>query len=182
MQPLSQTDKQLDILREISDLFEEIGEPFWLRGGWAIDFRVGRVLREHDDLDLVAMLSAEQAITGRLKTAGFDSLFINEKQTDYRKNGVDVQILYLTYNDDGSLSPRGIPEWIWIPDCLDPQVQELNEVRARSLTPQQLLAEKLDYERIGRPKREKDEASKKLLRQLIDEANNHGKKDASPNG
>ncbi|WP_172256421.1 nucleotidyltransferase domain-containing protein [Saccharibacillus deserti] len=169
MPTLSQTEKQLDILREIGDLFEEIGEPFWLRGGWAIDFRIGRVLREHDDLDLVARLSAEQTIVGRLEAAGFESLFINEKQTDYRKNGVDVQILYLTHNEGGPLTPHGIPEWVWMPDCLDPRAHELNGVRARVLTPQQLLAEKLDYERIGRPKREKDTVSKKLLRQLINQ-------------
>ncbi|NGZ77348.1 nucleotidyltransferase domain-containing protein [Saccharibacillus alkalitolerans] len=169
MQTLSQTEKQLGLLREIGDLFDEIGEPFWLRGGWAIDFRVGRVLREHDDLDLVAMLSAERPIAGRLEAAGFESIVINDKQIDYRKNGVDVQILYLTHAEDGSLVPDGIPEWIWMPDCLDPRVRRLNGTSARSLTPRQLLAEKLDYERIGRPKREKDAASKELLRRLIDE-------------
>lgn len=169
MNELSQIEKQLEILREVGGLFEQIGESFWLRGGWAIDFRVGRVLREHDDLDLVAMSSARQPLAERLRAAGFESTVVNAKQTDYLKNGVDVQLLYLNDAEDGSLVPAGIPEWLWMSDCLDPQLRELHGVRARSLTARQLLAEKLDYERIGRPKRDKDAASKELLRRMIAE-------------
>jgi len=169
MNTLSQTEQQLELLRELGNLFEEIGESFWLRGGWAIDFRTGRVLRDHDDLDLVAMSSAELPIAEKLEAAGFESIFVNSKQTDFRKNGVDVQILFLTHAEDGSLYPKGIPEWIWMSDCLDLHIHDLNGTRARALSSRQLLAEKLDYERIGRPKREKDAASKELLRQLIEE-------------
>ncbi|OWA35247.1 hypothetical protein B9G55_11335 [Saccharibacillus sp. O16] len=169
MHTVPQAEQQLDILRELGTVFQAIDEPFWLRGGWAIDFRVGRVLREHEDLDLVALSSARQPLAEKLEAAGFESVLINDKQTDYRKNGVDVQILYLAYDEAGTLTPLNIPEWIWMPDCLDPQIRELGGVCARSLTYRQLLAEKLDYESIGRPKREKDTASKELLRRLMAE-------------
>jgi hypothetical protein len=48
-----QAESQLKVLSEISRISEEIGFTFWLRGGWAIDFLLGKITRQHDDIDLI---------------------------------------------------------------------------------------------------------------------------------
>ena len=63
---------------------------------------------------------------------------------------------------------NGLPEWIWRPDSLLPQIFMLNDISAKVLNPKQLLEEKEVYEQIGRIPRQKDAESKKILRQIID--------------
>jgi Aminoglycoside-2''-adenylyltransferase len=43
--------RQLAHLKEAHDLLKAAGIPHWLAGGWAIDFLVGRVTRQHSDVD-----------------------------------------------------------------------------------------------------------------------------------
>jgi aminoglycoside 2''-adenylyltransferase len=40
------------LIKRIFAAAEIIGLPLWIGGGWAIDARLGRVTREHDDIDL----------------------------------------------------------------------------------------------------------------------------------
>ena len=42
---------QLDALSELAMLFSSHGMEFWLRGGWALDFLLGRETRPHEDVD-----------------------------------------------------------------------------------------------------------------------------------
>ena len=44
---------QLNVLGEINAIFSSLRGRFWLRGGWAIDFLLGKITRPHEDLDLV---------------------------------------------------------------------------------------------------------------------------------
>ncbi|MFD9628980.1 nucleotidyltransferase domain-containing protein [Peribacillus muralis] len=44
---------QLIILREIKEICLSLNFNLWLRGGWAIDFLLGRITRSHSDIDLV---------------------------------------------------------------------------------------------------------------------------------
>lgn len=36
-------------------LAHKLGAPVWLRGGWAIDFFLGRLTRDHADIDWFAL-------------------------------------------------------------------------------------------------------------------------------
>ena len=45
-------DLQLELIHEILDAADLCGMPLWIGGGWAIDARLGRITREHDDIDL----------------------------------------------------------------------------------------------------------------------------------
>jgi len=49
--------RQLHLLGELAELLGGRDVPFWLRGGWALDFLLGAVTRRHADIDLVAWLS-----------------------------------------------------------------------------------------------------------------------------
>ena len=43
--------RQLEHLKETHNLLKAARIPHWLAGGWAIDFLMGRVTRQHSDVD-----------------------------------------------------------------------------------------------------------------------------------
>ena len=43
---------QVAAIRELFDAAEQIGLPLWLESGWAIDARLGKITRPHDDIDI----------------------------------------------------------------------------------------------------------------------------------
>lgn len=44
-------DAQLALIAEVAAVCGALGIDCWLRGGWAMDFYLGRVTREHSDVD-----------------------------------------------------------------------------------------------------------------------------------
>jgi hypothetical protein len=44
---------QLDIIKEVTGILEQSNIPYWMYGGWAVDFAAGRITREHGDIDFV---------------------------------------------------------------------------------------------------------------------------------
>jgi len=167
-----QTETQLKILDEISKIFETKKIEFWLRGGWAIDFILGKVTRLHDDIDLITWIQYREQIEDELLTAGYVKIPVKEefrnRQSDFCKGNVEITFGYIYRSDAGNLMLNGLPEWIWRADSLLQNTYKLNDLSARVLNPTQLLEEKEVYEQIGRKTREKDVESKKLLRQIID--------------
>ncbi|WP_152392999.1 nucleotidyltransferase domain-containing protein [Paenibacillus guangzhouensis] len=163
-----QTKSHLIVISEMNGIFISIGGRYWLRGGWAIDFLLGRVTRPHEDLDLVTWVQNRVVLEQMLMDAGFERIPVSERQTDFRKGNVDIQFLYLTTNGDGSIIPNGLPEWVWRSDALLPQAFTLNGITANVLNPRQLLEEKEVYEKIGRKLRQKDLESKRILQSIIE--------------
>ncbi|MGV3467194.1 MAG: nucleotidyltransferase domain-containing protein [Heyndrickxia sp.] len=166
-----QLKSQLKVLREISTIFKEIDAEFYLRGGWAIDFLLGEITRPHSDIDIVTWIIDREQLENALLTLGYEQIPVKEefrnRQSDFRKDTVDVTFGYLTYNVDGSLIMNGLPEWVWRKDSLLPQEYPLHGVTAKVIHPKQLLEEKEIYEQIGRPYRQKDADSKEILRRII---------------
>lgn len=163
----TQTQEQLDILRELNRIFTRIEGQFWLRGGWAIDFLLGEITRPHEDLDLVTWIDQREALEKSLLDAGYERFPVSGRQTDFKKGNVDIQFLYLTHSEDGQLIPNGLPEWVWRPDALQSERHHLGGMEIRVLSPEQLLEEKEVYEQIGRTPRPKDLNSKEVLKRII---------------
>jgi len=166
-----QTKAQLKVLSEISIIFKEIDAEFWLRGGWEMDFLLGEITRPHSDIDISMWIRDREQLENALIKAGYEQIPVKEefrnRQSDFRKDNVDITFGYLTYNVDGTLSMNGLPEWVWRADSLLPQYYQLHGITAKVLHPKQLLEEKEIYEQIGRPYRQKDAESKNVLRRII---------------
>ncbi|MFJ8064642.1 nucleotidyltransferase domain-containing protein [Psychrobacillus sp. NPDC096426] len=167
----AQTESQLKILSEISVISEKLEIEFWLRGGWAIDFLLGKITRSHDDIDLVTWIQNRERLEDALAEAGYEHLSVRKqfrnRQTDFHKNNVEVTFSYITYSDKGQLIMNGLPEWIWRTDSLLSPSFMLHGISANVLNPKQLLEEKEVYEQIGRTTRLKDIESKKILHCII---------------
>jgi hypothetical protein len=65
------TAHQLSALARVNELLEEAGIDYWLFGGWAVDFYVGSVTREHDDLDLAVWVADLPRIAELLRDDGW---------------------------------------------------------------------------------------------------------------
>ncbi|MBP0725803.1 hypothetical protein J5Y03_11535 [Bacillus sp. RG28] len=170
-----QTESQLKVLKEISTLSEAIGIEFWLRGGWAIDFLLGKITRSHDDIDIITWINNREQLEYELSKVGYVQTPVKEefrlRQSDFLKDNVEITFGYITHSEGGSLIMNGLPEWKWREDSLLSQSYMLQGISAQVLNPKQLLEEKEVYERIGRIPRLKDAESKKILRRIISDLN-----------
>jgi len=65
-------DEQLAAIDELVTLAYELGVPVWLRGGWAMDFFLGRLTRDHADIDWFALAEDGQQLADGLISHGFE--------------------------------------------------------------------------------------------------------------
>lgn len=163
-------ERQFRVLADIAATLGAAGVPFWLRGGWALDFLVGRITREHADIDLVAHLEDRDAIYEALTGRGFTfDRELPDAAIDFEKSGESVQILLVERLQSGAFVTRGFETWPWPSGAFDEQLRELEGVACRTLSPHALLEEKENYERHrDRPLRDLDRASIDLLREMLE--------------
>jgi hypothetical protein len=106
-----QTESQLEVMNEISAISSSLGQEFWLRGGWAIDFLLGKVTRRHDDIDIITWIQHRERLERALTEKGYARTPVRkqfrERQSDFRKNNVDVTIGYITRTNEGNLIMNG---------------------------------------------------------------------------
>jgi len=166
-----ETESQLKILDEVSIITKELDIEFWLRGGWAIDFLLGKINRRHEDIDLVTWIQNRDSLEKSLIKSGYEQIPVSEeyrdRQSDFRKDNVEVTFSYITQSSDGDIIMNGLHEWIWMSDSLLSKSFKLHGKSAKVLNPKQLLKEKEVYEQIGRTPRSKDIESKKILQGII---------------
>ena len=56
---------QLDAIASLDQALRAAGLDYWLFGGWAVDFWVGRLTRDHNDTDAAAWRPAEEVEEAR---------------------------------------------------------------------------------------------------------------------
>lgn len=162
-------EKQLKILSEINTICLNLKFHLWLRGGWAIDFLLSKVTREHSDIDLVTFIQYREDIEQAMVNAGFKKIPVSLLQTDFIKDDIDVSIVFVRISDEGKIIANGFPNWEWRNDALPMQKYHLNGISIYVLSPYQLLEEKKVYEKgTGRKLRPKDIESMKVIKGIID--------------
>jgi hypothetical protein len=86
--------RHLDIIEEIFALAAEADIALWLRGGWAMDFALGQVTREHADIDLFAWAVDAERLNRVLTDNDYDRLPNDDPllQLDFCRHGVELNI------------------------------------------------------------------------------------------
>lgn len=163
---------QFELLAEIAEALADASIEFWLRGGWALDFLLGEIRPDHADIDLVAWRRDRDAIYTALTERGFEhDGELPDVGIDFRKRDQSIQVLLVEFSADGSLVCHGFESWPFLAGALEGPTRTINGISCRTLAPEELLHEKETYAaNRGRPLREKDHASIRLLRQLVDPA------------
>jgi hypothetical protein len=154
--------RQLRLITEVVGLAENVGVEVWLRGGWAVDFALGEVTREHRDIDWFTWAEAIPAWRAALTEHGFAPTPVNDDsaQYDVTKDGEDLQFALLARNADGAPVVAGGPYAgePWPVDLLDAQPGRIGAQRCPIINPRAQIEIKqmMPVWVPGMPRRPKD--------------------------
>lgn len=165
---------QLAALRDIAHALDESGIVFWLFGGWAVDFAVGKVTRQHDDIDLVLLEDDLDRAIDCLCGRGYTRTSSRQAhQTNLDRQGLRVQLNIVKILSDGTVvSPGAFSDWPWHPSSLKGSRGSVGGLELRIVSPQSMLETKQGFPQhpSGSPHREKDLHDIRILGELLRDA------------
>jgi hypothetical protein len=165
------TQRQLELIEEFATVAADAGIEHWLRGGWALDFLLGRVTRPHEDIDLFAWAADAPRLLAVLAQHGYEEVGgpPPEQQRNLEKAGEEFHVTLLERNELGVVTAGG--RWAdspWPPGMLDGPVGRIGHVRCRVISAEaQLWAKEEVPKALGHAQREHDPADISLLREMI---------------
>lgn len=130
-------ERQLAALAQLGALLDRCGFEHWLFGGWAVDFHVGAVTREHSDIDVAVWARDAGALASLLQIEGWrhEPEPGEDGGTGYMRGGVRVELTYLARDHAGRiLVPLRDRAVLWSEEPLGNEMLELQGVRARVVT------------------------------------------------
>jgi len=167
---------QLRVIKAAVNALEAAGISAWLFGGWGLDARIGRITREHGDVEFWV----ERIDAGRSKAvlveAGATALAIQppEEACEFTWDSVDFSTAYFDRQPDGAFSqPDGRwSDWLFPPGSFGDEPGELDGAPVLAMSVAGMLAMKEQYPHLrnGGPWRQKDIEDIKILRRLAAEA------------
>ena len=152
--------QQLHALGEVTALLDGDGIEYWLFGGWAVDFHVGRVTREHDDVDLAVWLEDEKRVASLLHANGWRHAPDPDEDggTGYERDGVRLELTRLVSDGAGRvLIPLRAGSVVFSEEPLGNDARELRGISAR-IIPLTLLRDGKSRPRDDREDAAKDRA------------------------
>lgn len=166
------TEGQLNIIRKVVVALQAADISAWLFGGWGLDARIGRITREHGDVEFwVERVHAERSKT-LLLAAGATALPTQppEESCEYAWDDVSFSTAYFDRQSDGSFSqPLGrFSDWLFPPGSFGTDSVTLDGMPVLAMSVSGMLAMKEQFPslRNGRPWRPKDITDMEILRQL----------------
>ena len=92
--------EQLAAIGRLHQEFTERAVPYWLFGGWAVDFHVGRVTRRHDDIDPRGCRTADSdRVDALLLQLGWDVVGGADGYRTYRSGNVQLDVAWVDDDD-----------------------------------------------------------------------------------
>ncbi|WP_331766758.1 nucleotidyltransferase domain-containing protein [Embleya sp. NBC_00896] len=162
MTPSTDADRQLELIAEVLDMARELRIEIWLRGGWAMDFFLGRVSREHGDVDWFAWAEDAPTLAAAFTARDFVRLAKAPaaQQLDYSAGDVELSIAFLARDPDGHVLVAGGP-WAgarWPTGMLDTPAGRLRDLTCPIISPEAQIEIKLltPSWMPNRPRRAKD--------------------------
>ena len=166
---------QLHVIRAVVNALGAAGISAWLFGGWGLDARIGRITRDHGDVEFWV----ERTDAGRSKTvlveAGATALATQppEEACEFTWDGADFSTAYFDRRPDGAfiqLQGRW-SDWLFPPGSFGSEPGVLDGMPVLAMSVAGMLAMKEQYPRLrnGRPWRQKDIDDIKVLRRLAAE-------------
>src|SRR5215831_14854700 len=170
------TEGQLRVIRKVIAVTEAADSPVWLFGGWGLDARIGRITREHGDVEFwVERIHADRS-KAVLVEAGATALTTQppEEACEFIWDDVDFSTAYFDRQPDGSsvqLLGRW-SDWVCPPGSFGDEPGTLDGTPVLAMSVRGMLAMKEQFPglRNGRPWRQKDIDDIAILRRLTAEA------------
>jgi hypothetical protein len=163
---------QLRLIRRVIAVTQSAGIPVWLFGGWGLDARIGRITREHGDVEFwVERVDAERS-KALLVEAGATALPTQppEEACEFTWDDAAFSTAYFDRQPDGSavqLLGRW-SDWLLPPGSFgdEPGMLDGMPVPAMSVSGMLAMKEQYPHLRNGRPWRQKDIGDIEVLRGL----------------
>lgn len=102
---------QLVAITEVLDAANTLGIEVWLRAGWAMDFYLGQVTRDHEDVDWFVWQKDLSAISELLVSQHWVDLAIHplDQQRDLLRDEVELGFAPLARTESGGVAVGGGP-------------------------------------------------------------------------
>ncbi|MBP0450881.1 aminoglycoside adenylyltransferase [Kitasatospora sp. RG8] len=166
-------DGQLAQIAGTVGLARRLGIDVWLRGGWAMDFFLGRLTRDHEDIDWFAPAADAPALAAGLHELGYRPLdgVPPEQQLDFVKDGLESSFTLLDFAADGRALVAGGP-WAgtpWPAGLLAAEPGRLGGVECPIVSPEAQIEIKqmMPVWDTRRPRRHKDAEDIARLREAL---------------
>ena len=159
---------QLSALAEATTALEGASIPYWLFGGWAVDFYAGAITRAHDDVDLAVRLADLGRIARLLEAGGWRHAPDPDEDggTGYEREGERLELTFLVEATAGRVvTPLKARDAEWPDGAFGDAVGELHGVRAH-LVSLAALAEGKSQPREDLADAAKDRADSETLSNL----------------
>ncbi|MGJ5750463.1 nucleotidyltransferase domain-containing protein [Streptomyces puniciscabiei] len=131
--------RQLMLVEQTLTAARRHGVPLWLRGGWAMDFFLGEVTRDHGDIDWFARAEDAASLAGLLAGLGHTPVPgpPPDLQLDLVKDGLDSSFTLVDRDAAGRVVVAGGP-WAgtpWPDGLLDAEPGRIGDVEAPIVSP-----------------------------------------------
>jgi hypothetical protein len=136
---------QLQTIGWLQALFAEQSIDYWLFGGWAVDFHVGRVTRDHADIDIAVWRADLERIRVLLEAQGWVHAPEPDEEgyTGYERRGTRLELAFLAYDEAGTVyTPLADGRGDWPVGSFGDTRAEVNDVRARVVGLESLIEDK----------------------------------------
>jgi hypothetical protein len=167
---------QLRVISAVVNALGAAGIPAWLFGGWGLDARIGRITREHGDVEFWVERRDAERSKAVLVEAGATALATQPpvEACEFTWDGVGFSTAYFDRQPDGSFSqPQGRwSDWLFPPGSFGHEPAMLDGAPVLAMSVAGMLAMKEQFPRLrnGRPWRQKDIDDINMLRGLAAEA------------
>jgi Aminoglycoside-2''-adenylyltransferase len=170
------TGAQLRVIKTVTNVLRAVDISAWLFGGWGLDARIGRITRDHGDIEFwLERVDAERS-KAVLIGAGAAALATQppEEACEFIWDGVEFSFAYFDRQPDGLFSqPQGRwSDWLFPLGSFgdEPGMLDGSPVPAMSVLGMLAMKEQFPNLRNGRPWRQKDIDDTKILRGLAADA------------
>ncbi|MFH9136108.1 nucleotidyltransferase domain-containing protein [Streptomyces sp. NPDC017524] len=103
--------QQLRLIAEVLEVSEANDVAVWLRGGWAMDFFLGEITRDHGDIDWFAWEAGAGKLAAALARSGYEPVPgpPPQQQLDFAKAGLEISVTLLAEDEAGRTCVAGGP-------------------------------------------------------------------------
>lgn len=130
---------QLTAIAETLATAAELGIRLWLRGGWAMDFFLGKVTRPHRDIDWFVLVEDVALLRTAMLADGFADVTTApaQQQLDLQRGAINHGFAFLRLDDDVPVVAGG--PWAgepWPVALLGDHLGRIGEVSAPIISPE----------------------------------------------
>ena len=166
------TARQLALIGRVVAVMRAADIAVWLFGGWGLDARLGRITRDHGDVEFWVERGQAQSSKTLLIAAGAIVLPTQPpaESCEFTWDGVPFSTAYFDRQPDGTITLQGRwSDWKLPAESFgdDPGMLDGLVVPAMSATGMLAMKEQFPALRHGRPWRDKDRADIETLGTLI---------------